>query len=198
MLHAMPTLNPRLTITLTPACAAVLREMSQLVGESQSAIVGGLLESSLPVFERVVQATRAAANIQDSARSEISAGLGRAQAKLEDQLGLMLVDMDDKLRPLLDEAEKVTRRSSGGAETTTRSGARVGVSAPPKTAKKGDSTPVPVTRGSGLTNPPKSRVSTTYSGLHPSTGERVLLRADEYFDKAGVLRTRKGKKNGLL
>lgn len=140
----VPTLNPRITITLTPAVAAVLRELSKLAGNSQSAIVGELLETSLPVFERVVAALRAASTIQESARTEIAAGLDRAQTKLEGQLGLMLGDMDETMRPLLEQAEKVTRR---GAATGDRAIARAAGG-----ARKRVTTPVPLTGGSG---PPK-------------------------------------------
>lgn len=139
----MPTTNPRLTITLTPAVAAVLREMSGLAGNSQSAIVGELLETSLPVFERVVQAMRAAVTIRDSAKAEIVDGLERAQAKLEAQLPLVMGDMDAAFLPLLEEAEKVTRR---GPRATEARGARTG-----GRGQLRGSTPVPLTGGSGST-----------------------------------------------
>jgi hypothetical protein len=137
----MPTSNPRITITLTPAVAAVLREMSTLAGNSQSAIVGELLETSLPVFERVVQALRAAVTIRDSAKTEIADGLERAQAKLEAQLPILMGDMDDAMRPLLEEAEKVTRR---GPRATDARRARAGGRGQLRV-----STPVPLTGGSG-------------------------------------------------
>jgi hypothetical protein len=140
----MPTTNPRLTITLTPAVAAVLRELSGLAGNSQSAIVGELLETSLPVFERVVQAMRAAVTIRDSAKAEIADGLERAQAKLEAQLPLVMGHMDAAFLPLLEEAEKVTRRGPRATEArAARTGARGHL--------RGGSTPVALTGGSGST-----------------------------------------------
>lgn len=140
-MHPMPTSNPRITITLTPAVAAVLREMSTLAGNSQSAIVGELLETSLPVFERVVQALRAAVTIRDSAKTEIADGLERAQAKLEAQLPILMGEMDDTFRSLLEVAEKVTRR---GARATDARRARAGGGAQLRVV-----TPVPLTGGSG-------------------------------------------------
>lgn len=145
MLRSMPTQNPRISITLTPACAAVLRELSLLAGNSQSAIVGELLETSLPVFERVVSALRAASTIQQSAKTEIAAGLDRAQAKLEGQMGLLVDDMDGALRPLLAEAERVSRRGAGAAGSKR--------SVPVAPARKRLTTPVPLTGGSG---PPRT------------------------------------------
>jgi hypothetical protein len=139
----MPTLNPRITITLTPAVAAVLKEMSQLTGNSQSAIVGDLLQSSQPVLERIVLTLRAASTIQQEAAKEIASGMHRAQTKLEKQFDLALGTMDEGIRPLLEEAEKIKRRSG-------RAGGGVALAAPvPARSARAGSTPVPVTRGSG-------------------------------------------------
>jgi len=141
MLRVMPTVKPRLTITLTPQVAAILRELSALAGNSQSAIVGELLQMSAPVFERVVAGIRAAKMIQESAKAEIAAGLERAQVKAEAQLGIVLEDLDAGIRPILEEAEKVRRRGPG-ARTDAAGAAWAAV-------RRRGSTPVPVTRGSG-------------------------------------------------
>lgn len=125
----MPTKNPRLSVTLTPALSAVLDRLSELTKTSKSAIVAELLESSAPVLERMTEALAAAVAIRDdamSATTEISDALDRAQSRLETQLGLAMDDITTAVRPVLDEAEKITRRAS-----------------------RGPSTPVPVTRGSG-------------------------------------------------
>lgn len=154
MLHSMPTLNPRVTVTLTPAVSAVLRQLAELGGQSQSSIVGELLETSLPVFERVVAALRAASTIQAGAKAEIASGLERAQAKLESQMGLLLVEMDDAARPLLEAAEKVTRRGAGGSAV---GGKRSATAAEPP-ARKALTTPVPLTGGSGHPKAQKPRL----------------------------------------
>lgn len=130
----MATFNPRITITLTPSVHALLKEMSSLTGNSQSAIVAELLESSSPVFERMVNMLRAAATVQTDAKAQIVAGMDRAQAKLQDQMQLLMGTMDEAAKPLLEQAEKVRRRAS-----------------------RGSSTPVPVTRGSGPKNRPVLR-----------------------------------------
>lgn len=144
MLHRMPTLNPRITITLTPATAAVLRELSAVTGNSQSAIVADMMAMAVPVFEKVVAGLKAAQGIEASARAEIVAGLERAHTKIEAQLGLALGDMTESFRPLLEEAEKVKRRSPGA-----RGGAPAGGEVPAGKRFRRGSTPVPVTRGSG-------------------------------------------------
>jgi hypothetical protein len=158
MMHPMNKLNPRINATLTPAAAAVLRELSELTGNSQSSIVGDLLESAVPVFSRVCTALRAAAEINASAKTEIAAGLERAQTKLEGQLGLMLGDMDDTLAPLLQQAEKIARR---GAAT---------VGAAPR---RSGSPPVAVTRGVGQ---PGRRATAAKSG-RPESKDQPRKRA---------------------
>lgn len=137
MLHRMPTQNPRLSITLTPEVAAVLRELAELTGNSQSATVGELLQMSLPVFERVAAGIRAAKEIQASARAEIAEGLERAQARVEEQLGIAMADLDEGFRPSLEQAEKVRRRA----------GRQTGVAGAGPARLPAD--PRPVTRGSG-------------------------------------------------
>ena len=97
---------------------------------------------SVPVFQRVVEAVRAAKEIQSAAGTEIAAGLERAQAKLEGQMQLVMGDMDEAFRPILVEAEKVKRRAGRAGGTPRSGGATDG--------RPEGSTPVPVTRGSGV------------------------------------------------
>lgn len=145
----MATTNPRITVTLAPEVHAVLRRLAQLAGNSQSAIVGDLLLSSLPVFDRMVQALEAAEALKQEglkAPQAIKDSLERAQAKMESQLDLALGDMDEGLRPLLQAGERVERRSAGARGMRQRTSAPA---APPKRP-----TPVPVTRGSGTPKSP--------------------------------------------
>ena len=112
----MPTINPRITVTLTPAVAAVLRQLSTLSGNSQSAIVGDLLQHSMPVFERMAKVMQAVEQtkqqgirVNEAALGEMRDGLERAQGRIENELGLF----DELVAPvttLLDEAEKIHRR----------------------------------------------------------------------------------------
>ena len=141
MLLAMPTLNPRITVTLQPQVHAILKRLSELTKNSQSALIAELLESSLPIFERMVEVLAAADELRAQgmkATDEVKESLERAQGRIESQLGLVLEDFDHGNRPILHAAERVRRRTGGVARSA----------APP--VKKGHSTPVPVTRGSGL------------------------------------------------
>lgn len=139
----MATKNPRISVTVTPEAAAVLARLSSLAGGSVSSLVGELIETAFPVFERMTVALEAAKKLQEHGQlpiDDIRESLDKAQARIEGQLGLCLDEMDLGVRPLLDQAEKVSRRGTrdaGGTRTPRRL-----------------TTPVPVTRGSGTPQSP--------------------------------------------
>lgn len=107
----MPTKNPRLTITLQPSLAAQLRRLSELTGNSQSALISELLSGSGVVFDRMIALLEAAQKAKESIRGRIAPELDAAQEKMQLALGLALEGFDDISASLLDEAEEVNRRS---------------------------------------------------------------------------------------
>ena len=113
----MPATNPRLSITLAPSVAAVLRELSALTGNSQSAMVAELLEEAQPVFTRMIRILRAAEQAKKAVKEELVAGMDAAQERLEAQLGLALGEMDEFEGRLLQTAERVGRRAGRDAPT---------------------------------------------------------------------------------
>lgn len=106
----MPTQNPRLTITLQPTLAAQLRRLSELTGNSQSALISELLDGSTPIFAKLITVLEAAELAKDSIKGRITEDMDAAQSRMEQQLGLLLEGFDDFARPLLDVAETVQRR----------------------------------------------------------------------------------------
>lgn len=109
----MPATNPRLTITLQPSVHALLRRLSELTGDSQSAVVGDLLLQSAPVFERMVRILEAAEKLKQQGKAvseEWKESLNTAQAEMEAQLGLVLDTLDTGEGTLLDVAEAIGRR----------------------------------------------------------------------------------------
>ena len=128
----MPAKNPRLTITLQPTLAAQLRKLSELTGNSQSALIGELLEGSGPVFDRMIQVMEAAKTAKEAMRGRIAGDIEKAQSRVEEGLGMALEGFDQWTGSLLDEAEAVTRRGVGK-----RSAARPGASAPTPISNRG-------------------------------------------------------------
>lgn len=131
----MPAKNPRLTITLQPTLAAQLRKLSELTGNSQSSLIGELLEGSGPVFDRMIQVMEAAKTAKESMRGRIAGDIEQAQARLEEGLGMALEGFDQWTGSLLDEAEAVTRRARKGPAE--RDGAGLGAAAPTPISNRG-------------------------------------------------------------
>jgi hypothetical protein len=114
----MTTKNPRIHVTLKPSTAALLKRMSALTKNSQSAIIGELLEESEPVFERMVKVIEAAQEAQVIVKTRVRENLEAAQGVLDRQLGLMLGDLEVRTRDAVDGLEAIHRRKvSGGADT---------------------------------------------------------------------------------
>jgi hypothetical protein len=127
----MTTKNPRLTITLQPMLAAQLRRMSELTGNSQSALISELLDGSTQVFDRVIKVLEAAEGAKQSIRGKVSADLEAAQGRIESQLQLVMSEFDDATLPLLDEVEAVKRRARRGTRRDANAPARHATGAAP-------------------------------------------------------------------
>jgi hypothetical protein len=144
----MPATNPRLTITLKPTTSAQLRRLSELTGNSQSALIAELLEGSEQVFDRLITLLQAATDAKASLTDQMVAELEQTQTKLEGQMGLALNAWDAGAKPILDAAESIQRRGrrrgrGGDAQRPAAVAAQVptppsnrGVRSGPKQAKK--------------------------------------------------------------
>ena len=148
-MHRMPAKNPRLTVTLQPAIAAQLAELSRLTGDSQSSIIADLMGQASPVFDRVIRVLQAAQQAKAELKDRMASDLGQAQAKMEKQLGIMMGDLDVYTGDLLSEVEEVRRR----ARRTTREGAP----APHAAADAHDSTPMSNRGVRSTANPVKTK-----------------------------------------
>lgn len=113
-MHRMSTTNPRLTITLKPSVSAQIRELSRLTGNSQSGVISELLESSSPVFERLIQVLAAAEKAKAELGVQVKRDLEGAQTRIERQFGLIMDDFGDVTRPILEQAEVIQRRAAAG------------------------------------------------------------------------------------
>jgi hypothetical protein len=116
----MPTKQPRVTVTLKPSTHAVLARLSILSKSSQSSIVGQLLESAEPVFERTCRVIEAANKVQGSMREQVVQNLELAEAAIGKQMGLAIGDIETRSSDLVDDLESISRRrlrSAAGARS---------------------------------------------------------------------------------
>lgn len=119
----MTTTRPRITVNLEPVTALQLKRISELTGNSQSAMISEVLEQAAPVFERLIVVLEAAEQAKAKVREQSVERLSDAQARIEAQLGLVLEDFDRSTAPLLDEMERVKRRRRTGAQARARTAA---------------------------------------------------------------------------
>jgi hypothetical protein len=84
----MPAKHPRLTITIDPTIHAQLRRISELTGNSQSALIADLLAGTQPVFTRLITVLEAANDARAALKGQLAKELGQAQEKIEARIGL--------------------------------------------------------------------------------------------------------------
>lgn len=131
----MATLKPRITITLEPHVHEVLRRLSAAGGQSMSSLVTDFLDVAVPPMERMVVVLEEAARMPHKAREELRASVERAEATLLPALAAAA----DQTDLFIADATKAVRSGRASPAQRVKRG-----------APKGDSTPVPVTRGLGI------------------------------------------------
>lgn len=122
----MPTKNPRLSVTFSPAFAVRLKRLSELSGSSQSALISELLDGAAPVMDRLITLMEAAGQVRSELSGNLVSDMEAAQARVEAQLGLALEDFDNINASLIDDVEKIKRR---GARAGMRQRAGAGAAA---------------------------------------------------------------------
>ncbi len=116
----MPTLNPRITVTVTPRVAAALSRFSQVTGRSQSAMVGEILEESVPMMTKMIKVIEAAKSVESTMAASLMEPFETAQAHIEKQLGLSLDAADAISSDLLADVEAIGRRSARAKKVGSR------------------------------------------------------------------------------
>ena len=118
----MPAKYPRLTITMRPGLHAMLRRLSELTGQSQSALIFELLDGAEPVLARVIRLLEAATIAKDELRGRLSQEMHTAQERIEHQLAISLDTIGETdVGELLADADGPKRRRRKGAITAGRS-----------------------------------------------------------------------------
>lgn len=111
----MSGLNPRISVTLTPAVDAALKRLSEASGQSRSSLVGEILEQSLPVFERLAVVIETAKTATQEAKARMASNMEAAQTKLESHLGIVHDLFEEQTADLIADIEAVGRRSARGS-----------------------------------------------------------------------------------
>ena len=140
----MPSVKPRLALTLPEHRYDLLKRLAALQGVSMASVVTELLEECYPVLERVVVALDAAKTASESAKTGLRESCDKAIEELEPYRDHFIDQFDLFM-------DGITRQAQGAEATDTP--ARAGGSGATALGP-GSVNPRVVTRGSGSTNTP--------------------------------------------
>lgn len=105
----MPTVNPRINVTLSPSLDHLVHRMAVHQRASKSQVLRELLEAAEPALQRAVALMDAASRATAEVRGGLAAHLDRAQDATEDALAVVLSRLD-RGRDLVEQAEEVQGR----------------------------------------------------------------------------------------
>lgn len=119
----MPTVNPRVNVTLSPSLDALVQTLAKHQRTSKAQVLRELLEAAEPALQRAAALMDAASRAGPDVLAGLSGALLRSQEKLEDALSAGLARLDSQT-DLVSEAEAVRGRRPGRATGADASGAR--------------------------------------------------------------------------
>jgi hypothetical protein len=90
----MPTNKPRITITLTDQQHAVLSALSQVQKVSMSSIVVDLLDTTVPVLERLLQVLQNAADAPQSVLEDLRRSMASAESEMQGSKNAVMGQLD--------------------------------------------------------------------------------------------------------
>jgi hypothetical protein len=111
----MPTINPRVNVTLSPSTDALVSRMARLQRVSKSQVLRELLEAAEPALQRAAALMEAAEAAPGSVLANLAHSLERVQAIAETQLAEVLSHVDTAGEDLVAQAEAVRGRRPGRA-----------------------------------------------------------------------------------
>lgn len=89
----MPTTLPRIAVTLTPQASAALRQLATLTRQSQSRIVGDLVEDAIPLMLKTSRMLHDAARLTSEAKAALRIDLAKHEVELQENAARALVTL---------------------------------------------------------------------------------------------------------
>ena len=106
----MPTVNPRINVTLSPQLDLIVQRMATCQRVSKSQVLRELLEAAEPALQRAVVLMEAAAGMADAMKEGFAQSLDSAQSKAEAHLAAAMHQMDQTTLDLVQQAEAIRGR----------------------------------------------------------------------------------------
>lgn len=146
--QAVSSTNPRVSVTLKPKTAAILRRLSAVTGNSVSSIIADLLEDTEAVWERAAVTLEAAQNVMAEARAKAVEGQREDQRAIHRKVfGLEDSDYDTAQPDLLADVETIKRRAARVVQPPSLTGGSQTLAAPRVAASKSTAKPRPQRKG---------------------------------------------------
>ena len=109
----MPTINPRINVTLSPSLYGMVGELAKYQRVSRSMVLRELLEASEPALAQVVAMMRAAEDMSEAAKSRLLTDMDSALVKLEATKDEALALAAGATADLVAQAESIRGRRPG-------------------------------------------------------------------------------------
>jgi hypothetical protein len=106
----MPTLNPRVNVTLSPSLDSLVARLAELERVSKSQVLRELLETAEPALSHAVALMEAAQGASAKARSNLAKDLHSGIKAVEGTSELMLQNFAHHTRDMVTEAEAIRGR----------------------------------------------------------------------------------------
>ena len=151
----MPTVNPRVQVTLSPSLELLVRRLAAHQRMSKSQVLRELLEAAEPALQRAAALMDAASKATAEVKTGLASALSKAQDHAEVELERMLGTLQGAADDLVTQAEAVRGRRPARKGSASAPGA-AGVRKPPSSNRgvKSSSTAPPKP-----SSPPRRRSS---------------------------------------
>jgi hypothetical protein len=117
----MPTMNPRVNVTLSPSLDLLVDRLAKLQSTSKAHVLRELLEAAEPALQRACSLMAAAEQASSSVRRGLAEALQAGMGVIEDSLEHELGNIDHSPDWVSEvEAIKGRKRSAGGGAERTR------------------------------------------------------------------------------
>lgn len=106
----MPTINPRINVTLSPSLYDLVSRLATHQRASKSQVLRELLEAAEPALQRAATLMDSASKASAAIKEKLGRSLSAAQDQAEAQLGLQLAHLDAASEDLVSAAQAIRSR----------------------------------------------------------------------------------------
>lgn len=122
----MPTINPRVQVTLSPSLDVLVQSLASHANSSKSQVLRELLEAAEPALRRAVALMDAASKVTQEVHTGFAQSLDHAQTRIEKSMHQAMSALDGMTGDLVSQAEAVKSRRPGRRAAPSATGGEQG------------------------------------------------------------------------